>query len=104
METFKKKRLDIVIESLVLRKLIEILDKADVSGYTVLSAQAGSGTSGPWQAEGVLGGTNELRVVFCIIDEDKVQPLLEPLLALVARHIGVVTVSDVEVIRKDRFR
>jgi len=104
METFKKKRIEIVIESLVLKRLLEVFHNQGVTGYTVFSAQAGSGMSGPWQAEGVLGGTSELRVVFCIIDESRVDDVLKPVFELVSRHIGIVTISDVEVVRGDQFK
>lgn len=104
METFKKKRIDIVIESLVLKRLLEVFETHEVKGYTVFSAQAGSGESGAWQAEGVLGGTGELRVVFCIVDETRVDEILEPVFKLISRHIGIVTVSDVEVVRGSQFK
>lgn len=104
METFKKKRIEIVIEALVLGRLLDVFEANDVSGYTVYSAQAGSGKSGPWRAGGVLGGTDELRVVFCVIDESRVDQVLTPVFELVSRHIGIVTVSDVEVVRGDQFQ
>ncbi|MEO1281193.1 MAG: DUF190 domain-containing protein [Pseudomonadota bacterium] len=103
METFKKKRIEIVIEALVLKRLLEVFEKHQVGGYTVYSAQAGSGKSGAWQADGVISGTSELRVVFCIVDASRVDQVLEPVFKLVSRHIGIVTVSDVDVIRGDQF-
>lgn len=104
METYKKKRIEIVLESIVLPRLVDVFEQHGVSGYTVFSAQAGSGKSGPWQAGGVLGGTDELRVVFCVIDAARVDEILEPVFKVVSRHIGIVTVSDVEVVRGDQFR
>ncbi|MEL7048139.1 MAG: DUF190 domain-containing protein [Pseudomonadota bacterium] len=103
METFKKKRIEIVIEALVLKRLLDVFQAHDIKGYTVYSAQAGSGDSGPWQAEGVLSGMQELRVVFCIVDESRVDKVLEPVFKLVSRHIGIVTVSDVQVVRGHQF-
>ncbi|MEO1207321.1 MAG: DUF190 domain-containing protein [Pseudomonadota bacterium] len=103
METFKKKRIEIVIEALVLKRLIAVFEDNQINGYTVYSAQAGSGKSGAWQADGVISGTNELRVVFCIVDETRVDQILDPVFKLISRHIGIVTVSDVDVIRGDQF-
>jgi hypothetical protein len=38
-----------------------------------------------------------------VLDESRVDEVLEPLFALVSRQIGIVTVSDVQVIRQEHF-
>ena len=103
MKTHSKKRIDIMIETPLLRRVTEMLDELEVGGYTVLPALAGRGKDGAWHRDGVIGRAGSLVTVISIIDEDRVQPVLEPLFALVNAQIGIVTVSDVEVIRPDRF-
>jgi hypothetical protein len=41
--------------------------------------------------------------VVCITDPARVQDVLEAVYAIVSRQIGIVSVCDVEVIRKDHF-
>lgn len=103
MQTFKKKRIDIVIEAPILRRLLTLFDDIGVVGYTVVPVLAGGGKSGPWQSEGMVGGAGQLRNVFVIIDEARVDEILEPVFKLVSRHIGIVSLSDVEVVRGEQF-
>jgi hypothetical protein len=42
-------------------------------------------------------------VVVCILDEARVDEVLDPIFGLVSRQIGIVTLSDVEVVRQERF-
>ena len=42
-------------------------------------------------------------MIFCILDEDRVDAVLKPLFDLVSRQIGIVTVSDVQVVRPEYF-
>ncbi len=41
--------------------------------------------------------------VAIIVAEEKLDEVLEPVFELVRRHIGIVTISDVMVIRGERF-
>jgi hypothetical protein len=41
--------------------------------------------------------------VVCIIAPDKIDDLLNKAFAVVEKHIGVITVSDCEVLRAERF-
>ncbi|MEM6461212.1 MAG: DUF190 domain-containing protein [Pseudomonadota bacterium] len=103
MKTHSKKRIEIMIESPLLGRITETLDAHGVTGYTVLPALAGRGEDGAWHRDGVIGRAGSLVMVISIIDADRVQSVLEPLFKLVKGQIGIVTVSDVEVIRPDRF-
>lgn len=103
MQTFAKKRLDIVIEAPVLRRLLELLDRLDVSGYTVIPAIAGRGRGGSWHREATVGEAGRMVVVQCIVDGKRVQDILNPVFELVSAQIGIVSITDVEVVRTDRF-
>ena len=103
METYTKKRIEIMIESPLLARLTGLLDELDVHGYTVLPALAGRGRDGAWHRDGTIGRSGSLVMVFCIIDAERVEAILYPLFQLVKDQIGIVSVSDVEVIRPDHF-
>ncbi len=103
MKTHLKKRIEIMIESPLLARLTGLLDENDVGGYTVIPALAGRGKDGAWHRDGVIGRAGSLVMVFCILDEDRVQTVLEPLFELVKGQIGIVTLSDVEVVRPEYF-
>lgn len=103
MKTYPKKRIDIMIERPLLARVTELLDDLEVGGYTVLPALAGRGKDGAWHRDGVIGRAGALVMVFCILDADRVEAVLSPIFDLVKEQIGVVTVSNVEVIRPDHF-
>jgi hypothetical protein len=41
--------------------------------------------------------------VVCLIRPDRLEPLLDAAFEVVERHIGVVSITDCEVLRADRF-
>lgn len=103
MKTHLKKRIDIMVEAPLMQRVLNLLDQQNVSGYTVLPVLAGRGKDGAWHRDGVVGRAGALVMIFCILDEQRVDKVLEPLFKLVSRQIGIVTVSDVQVIRAEYF-
>jgi len=103
MQTHKAKRVEIIIESMMERRLTEALRKADVTGYTILPVKGGSGRSGEWSRAGQVSRAGGMLAVVCIIRPDRLDALLEAAFAVVDRHIGVVSVTDCEVLRAERF-
>ncbi|MEL7137929.1 MAG: transcriptional regulator [Pseudomonadota bacterium] len=103
MQTHQAKRVAIIIEKPVRRRLTEALDQAGVTGYSILPVIGGTGRSGPWSADEAVGIAGGMVQVVCIIRPDRLDALLEGIFGVVERHIGVVTVSDCEVLRAERF-
>ncbi len=103
IETFTKKKLEIVLERPLLNRLLDLLDRLEVSGYTALPALAGRGHDGVWRREGMVGEAGQMIVVFCILDGDRIDAVLSEVRELITRQIGIVTVTDVEVVRRDHF-
>ncbi len=103
MEMHRKKRLEIVIEAPIVDRLVALLDKAGVTGYTVTPGLSGRGRDGSWQREGQVTATGQMHVVMSIIDPSRVDDLLAEVYPLVARQMGILAVWDVEVVRKDYF-
>lgn len=103
MQTHAKKRIEIMVEEPLITRVLSLLDEQDVSGYTVLPALAGRGKEGSWHRDGLVGRAGALVQIFCIVDESRVDAILEPLFKLVSRQIGIVSISDVAVIRPEHF-
>ncbi len=102
MQTHKAKRVEIIIEAPMQSRLTDALRRAGVTGYTVLPVLGGSGRSGDWTREGQVGRAGMVAVV-CLIRPERLDTLLDAAFAVVERHIGVVSVSDCEVLRAERF-
>lgn len=100
----KKKRIEIVVEAPLKHRMIKILDDAGVAGYTVLAAASGRGADGVWDREGLVGRVGAMVVIFCYLDESRVDAVLSAVYRLIQKQIGIVTVSDVEVVRPEVFK
>ncbi|MEL7184401.1 MAG: transcriptional regulator [Pseudomonadota bacterium] len=85
------------------RRLTAALKKADVTGFTVLPVQGGSGRSGHWSRSGQVSRAGGMVAVVCIVAPGRLDVLLEAAFAVVEKHIGVVCVTDCEVLRAERF-
>lgn len=103
LQRYKKKRVEVVVEAPALSRLLSALGDADASGWSVLPVNGGSGRSGQWEAKGMVGTTSSMAMVLLVSDEDRLDPILEAVSGILARHIGIVTVSDCEVLRPERF-
>ncbi len=103
METHKAKRVEITIERVMQSRLTEALKSADVTGYTVLPVLGGSGRSGEWSRAGQVSQAGGMVHVVCIVRPERLDDLLDAAFAVVERHIGVVCVTDCDVLRAERF-
>jgi nitrogen regulatory protein PII len=103
MQTHTAKRVEIVIEAPLERRLTEALTKAGVTGFTVLPVLGGSGRSGRWSREGQVGRAGGMVAVICLIRPERLDALLDAAFAVVETHIGVVSVTECQVLRAERF-
>jgi nitrogen regulatory protein PII len=103
MRMFDKKRIEIIVEAPALHRLTDALEKAGVTGYTILPVLAGSGSAGAWTREGQIGDAGRMVAILCITDPSRVDGVLEGVYRLLSRQIGIVTVADVKVLRETLF-
>jgi nitrogen regulatory protein PII len=102
MQMHPAKRVEIIIEAPMERRLTEALTDAGVTGFTVLPVLGGSGRSGVWSREGQVGRSGMVAFV-CLVRPERLETLLDAAFAVVERHIGVVCVTDAQVLRAERF-
>jgi nitrogen regulatory protein PII len=98
-----KKRVEIFIEAPLVGQVMDRLNAADVSGYSVMPIVAGRGLEGAWAAEGQISSASQMMMVICVTDAAKLEELVDSIYALLQRQIGFLLVSDVNVIRPGRF-
>ena len=103
MKTHQAKRVVITIEAIMQSRLTDAMEAAGVTGYSILPVLGGSGRSGAWSREGQIGRANGMVQVICIIKPARLDGVLDAAFKVVDKHIGVVTISDVEVLRAERF-
>ena len=103
MQTHDAKRVEIIIEAPLERRLTDALRAADVTGYTVLPVLGGSGASGTWSREGQVSRASGMVSVVCLIRPNRLDTLLDAAFTVVEKHIGVVSICDAQVLRAERF-
>lgn len=89
------KRIEIVIDSLELHKLLKILEQAGVSGYTVIRDAAGKGDRGA-RAGDQLTDVLKNSYIITTCAEEQLQPLVEAIRPLLKRFGGICLVSDAQ--------
>ena len=103
MQTHKAKRVEITIEKIMQSRLSDALVKADVHGFTILPVYGGSGRSGLWDRTGQVGRAEGMVQFICIVREERLDALLTAAFKVVEKHIGVVNITDCEVLRAERL-
>ena len=97
------KEIKIIIEGEHLKLVSDLLDKVKATGYTVISNISGKGHHGFHEGHLMFNDTSSQVMVFTVVPEEKVEPILAGLGPLFNRHSGSMFVSDVAVSRRDRF-
>lgn len=89
------KRIEIITESHEVKKVVEILERAGVSGYTVMKDVTGKGERG-------IRGGDELTDVFtnsyvmAACSEEETKTIVERLKPVLRRYGGICLVSDAQ--------
>ncbi len=96
-------RIELIIERMAYKRACRILEASGMTGYTVLPAMAGYGNGNRWQRDTDISASRDMVAIISIGDEERVRSSLEQISSLLGAHIGVVTVTQVEVLRPDRF-
>jgi len=103
VQTHPAKRIEIIIETPALRYLRRALEGAGVKGYSIIPVMGGYGRTGSWSREGEVGVANSMVTVLCLVAPDRADAVLEAIFEVVDRQIGVIEVSDCQVVRRERF-
>jgi len=102
METHRKKRIELIVESAIVDRLVAAIEAEGASGYTTHPVSGGKGHHGAWQEIGITPGSGKLAIVV-IASPELADRLVPKLYAAMADFSGVILMSDVEVIRSAHF-
>jgi nitrogen regulatory protein PII len=99
---YPKKKIEVIIEQPASRIISDLLDRHGAHGYTVLPCLTGRGTSGRWELSHVTDARQQVMFV-AVLAADRSDAIIAELTAVLSDFHGVVFVSDVEVVRSERF-
>lgn len=101
IETVTRKRIEILADKALQRRVTEAIDRAGITGWTILPVSSGKGREGQWREESVMG--TDKVFVLTIAAQDKALALAEELAPMLTNLGFILTMWDVEVIRGERF-
>lgn len=100
---FAKKRLELSIEKPAFKRACRILEDAGAKGYTAFSAFAGYGGGMRWQRGTDLSASQDMIMLIAVMDETIIEKVIGDLENLIGSHIGLLNISDVMVLRDEKF-
>jgi hypothetical protein len=103
IDTVPRKRIEVLIDSALSRKLVAAADAAGISGYTFLPVSSGKGAGGRWSDDQITGGAGAKLLFLTVTNEGKASALIDRLQPLLDSHGLVLLISDVNVIRGNKY-
>jgi nitrogen regulatory protein PII len=89
----KMKKVEVIIESIYLNRLLEVFKESEVTGYTIIRDIEGCGSHGLKTAD----EANDLlsnNYVFTVCEEEKFAMLIEKIRSFINKYGGKCIVSD----------
>lgn len=97
------KEIKIVVQGEQLKQVTDLLDRVGATGYTIINSVSGKGHHGFHEGHLLFNDTSSQVIVFTVVPDDKVEPILAGLGPLFNRHSGAMFVTDVAVSRREHF-
>lgn len=89
-----KKKIEIVIESVQIEKIINLFEKLELGGYTVIHGVMGKGSHGYHDTRG-LSNVLSNSYVMSVCSPDDAEKLAQHIKPLIVRYGGICIVSDI---------
>lgn len=102
MELYRRKKLEFVVNKSALPRLLSIFDRHQVDGHSQLTVVGGQGTHGQHYPSTLISVYDSIMIV-AVLSEDKVKLVVDESEELLAEQGGVMFLSDVEVLRPERY-
>ncbi len=104
LELYELKKVEIIVKGEHLDFVIDLLERAGVSGYTIIHNVSGKGSHGFHEGHLLFNEEDTLVMVISVMPQEKVEAVVEGITPFLNKHSGVVFVSDVKVSRLEKFK
>jgi nitrogen regulatory protein PII len=102
MQLHPKKRIEIVVEASCAPRILEMIEATGAKGYTLLHEVSGKGHRGV-RNDSHLTDVFRNVLIIVIAAESTAREIIRKSQPLLENYAGIVTVSDVEVVRNEHF-
>ena len=97
------KEIKIVVQGEHAKLVTDLLDRVGATGYTIINNVSGKGHHGFHEGHLLFNDTSSLVIVFTVVPDERVEPILAGLSPLLNKHAGTMFVTDVAVSRREHF-
>jgi nitrogen regulatory protein PII len=102
MHTVLRRKVDILVDQPLARKVARILDAAGVGGYTVFASLGGRGSQGSWWHDQISDAQAKVMIT-AVMSEEKAEKVVDALSPKLNDYGLVLFLADVQVIRGERY-
>lgn len=103
MKTHTKKQMTVICEAPVMHRITRVLDRVEVTGYTVFPALSGRGSEGTWDRDRMIGDAGRMLMIVSVMSVEQAETVIDRIYEALEPQMGIITIADVEVLRPDRF-
>ena len=98
------KKIEIILEGAHQEFATDLLDRAGVTGYTIVGNLSGKGLHGFHEGHLMFNEDAVLIMIIVAVPGELVEPILEGFSPFFNSHTGVVFISDIQVSRLVKFK
>ena len=98
------RKVEIIVRGQYQKEVEALLDRVQVSGYTIIPNISGKGHHGLHEGHLMFNDMHSMVMIITVLPKEKVDTVLAGVVPLFEQHSGVVFVSDVTVVRRDYFK
>ncbi|HQT31068.1 MAG TPA: P-II family nitrogen regulator [Thiobacillus sp.] len=98
------KKIEIILEGAHQEFATDLLDRAGVTGYTIVGNLSGKGRHGFHEGHLMFNEDAVLIMIIVAVPGELVEPILEGFSPFFNSHTGVVFISDIQVSRLVKFK
>lgn len=100
---YEMKKVEVIVKGEDLDFVIDLLERAGASGYTIIHNLSGKGSHGFHEGHLLFNEEDTLVMIVSVMPEKLVEVVLEGITPFLNKHSGVVFVSSVMVSRVGKF-
>lgn len=102
IETVQRRKIEVLVDRPLVRRVTETADEVGVTGYTLLPTLGGAGRGGRWSDDQVIGADSKVMFV-TVTSQAKAEALMDALAPLLESHGLMLMTSTVDVVRAGKF-
>jgi PII-like signaling protein len=102
MQTVTRRRIEILADRPLVRRIVDAAAKAGIEHYTLLPAAAGVGHSGAWSEDELTGALSK-QLFMAVCGAEAADRFVDTIAPLLDSHGLMLMLGNVEVVRGGRF-